>query len=328
IPAFAGRPRQRNVWVMSVENVAPGPASMKWRKLGRIYAPDGSRPWGRSHAANPVPERVAGDRFRIYFSTRDGENRSSISWIECSLNEPAPNLSEADQPVLAPGELGMFDDSGCSIGCLLPVGEKRFLYYMGWHLTVRVPWQNALGLAVSDAPGQPFQRVSRFPIIPLDDVDPYTISYPWVLREGDNFRMWYGSNTEWGPRREDMRHLIKYAESRDGISWERRGVVAIDFVGDGEYAICKPCVLHSSNAYEMWFCSRGDKYRIRYAQSPDGNVWTRHDSTVGINVSPSGWDSDMIEYPCVFDHNGHRYMLYAGNGYGREGFGLAVLEGD
>jgi hypothetical protein len=34
----------------------------------------------------------------------------------------------------------------------------------------------------------------------------------------------------------------------------------------------------------------------------------------------------MIEYPCVFDHKGARYMLYAGNGYGRTGFGLAVLE--
>jgi hypothetical protein len=301
---------------------------MRWRKLGHVYAPDGSKPWMRSHAANPLPEHVAGDRFRIYFSARDAENRSSISSIEIDLNEPSRILSEADQPVLAPGELGMFDDSGCSIGCLVSVGHRRFLYYMGWHLTVRVPWQNALGLAVSNAPGQPFQRVSRFPIVPLDDVDPYTISYPWVLRDSNTFRMWYGSNTQWGPRQEDMRHLIKYAESRDGVSWERKGVVAVNFNSPDEYAICKPCVLKNGDLYEMWFCSRGDKYRIRYAQSPDGIAWTRQDGAVGIDVSPSGWDSEMIEYPCVFDHGGHRYMLYSGNGYGRAGFGLAVLETD
>ena len=35
----------------------------------------------------------------------------------------------------------------------------------------------------------------------------------------------------------------------------------------------------------------------------------------------------MIEYPFVFDHDGSRYMLYNGNGYGKTGFGLAVLEG-
>jgi hypothetical protein len=30
----------------------------------------------------------------------------------------------------------------------------------------------------------------------------------------------------------------------------------------------------------------------------------------------------------VFDHAGCRYMLYNGNGYGKTGFGLAVLASD
>ena len=33
----------------------------------------------------------------------------------------------------------------------------------------------------------------------------------------------------------------------------------------------------------------------------------------------------MIEYPFVFDHKGQRFMLYNGNGYGKTGFGMAVL---
>jgi hypothetical protein len=45
----------------------------------------------------------------------------------------------------------------------------------------------------------------------------------------------------------------------------------------------------------------------------------------GIDVSPDGWDSEMIEYPFVLDHKGERYMLYNGNGFGKTGFGLAVL---
>jgi hypothetical protein len=299
---------------------------VKWRKLGHVYAPDGSKPWMRSHAANPIAEHISGDRYRIYFSARDVENRSSISWVEIDLATPTRVLAEADAPVLAPGDLAMFDDSGCSIGCILPVDGKRYLYYMGWHLTVRVPWQNALGLAISDAPGRPFQRYSRFPVLPLDEVDPYTISYPWVLRENGVFRMWYGSNVQWGREQRDMRHLLKYAESRDGIHWSRPDTVVIDFRSPDEYAICKPCVLKGRDGYEMWFCSRGERYRIRYARSTDGLHWTRHDDEVGIDVSTEGWDSDMIEYPSVFDHGGSRYMLYAGNGYGRDGFGIAVLE--
>jgi len=138
--------------------------------------------------------------------------------------------------------------------------------------------------------------------------------------------MWYGSNTGWGARKEDMRHLIKYAKSDDGIHWTSEGTVAIDFSERSEYAMCKPCVVKDGDRFRMWFCSRGHAYRIRYAESQDGISWVRLDHRVGIDVSPRGWDSDMIGYPHVFDHAGRRYMLYAGNGYGRAGFGLAILE--
>ena len=121
-----------------------------------------------------------------------------------------------------------------------------------------------------------------------------------------------------------MRHLIKYAESADGIRWDRKDVVAIDFESPDEYAICKPCVVKDEDRFRMWFCSRGQSYRIRYAESQDGIAWVRMSKSTGIDVSADGWDAEMIEYPCVFDHQGTRYMLYAGNGFGRTGFGLAV----
>jgi hypothetical protein len=299
---------------------------MKWRKLGRIYAPDGRMPWAHSHAANPVAELVDGDLYRIYFSTRNEQNRSSVGFVEIDITHPQKVLRESEAPVLSPGDLAMFDDSGASIGCIVPVGGKRYLYYMGWHLAVTVPWQNAIGLAISDAPNGPFVRYSRFPVAELNEIDPYTISYPWVATESDKFRMWYGSNIAWGAKKEDMRHLIKYAESDDGIHWVRNNSVAIDFSGPEEYAICKPCVRRDGGEYRMWFCARGSAYRIYYAESFDGISWRR---AIGpdMEVSESGWDSEMVEYPFVFDHKGDRYMLYAGNGFGKTGFGIAVLAG-
>lgn len=297
---------------------------MSWRKLGHLYMPDGSRPWARAYAANPVAEQVDGDLYRIYFSSRDERNRSSIGWIEIDIRKPFEILAEAEEPVLRPGELAMFDDSGASIGCVVPVGGRRYLYYMGWHLTVTVPWQNTLGLAISTDGGDSFERHSRFPVVPLDETDPYTISYPWVMQDGGNFRMWYGSNIAWGPEKRDMRHLIKYAESDDGISWTRRNHVAIDFSGPEEYAICKPCVVRDTDGYRMWFCARGKAYRIYLAESADGLVWERR-SAPDLTVSESGWDSEMVEYPFVFDHEGQRYLLYSGNTFGKTGFGIAIL---
>jgi predicted GH43/DUF377 family glycosyl hydrolase len=298
---------------------------VSWSKIGHIFAPDGSQPWARSYAANPVAEHIEGDLFRIYFSTRDDKNRSSIGYIEIDLNNPTKVLHVADNPVLSPGDLAMFDDSGASIGCIVPTAGKKYLYYMGWHLTVSVPWQNAIGLAVSDGPGAAFKRHARFPIIPLDETDPYTISYPWVSLESGKFRMWYGSNIAWGAAKADMRHLIKYAESDDGIHWTRNNQIAIDFSGPEEYAICKPCVIKDADRYRMWFCARGKAYRIYYAESEDGISWRRQ-AEPDLSVSENGWDSEMVEYPFVFDHRGARYMLYAGNTFGRTGFGVAIKD--
>lgn len=299
----------------------------QWKKLGLIYKPSGRLPWARSHAANPVAEYLDGDLFRIYFSTRDEHNRSSIGRIVIDIHDPGNILEEAQEPLLAPGDIGMFDDSGVSIGCIVPVGQATYLYYMGWSLSVTVPWKNELGLAISEDKGQTFRRCSRFPIIRLDELDPYTLSYPWIIKEDKRFRMWYGSNLQWGAQQSDMLHVIKYAESDDGVHWQRSGKVVIPPASQEEYALCKPCVLKNNHTYHMWFCSRGHRYRIQHAKSDDGINWQRLGRDRGIDVSDSGWDSDMIEYPCVFDHSGHRYLLYSGDGYGRQGFGLARLEG-
>jgi hypothetical protein len=140
--------------------------------------------------------------------------------------------------------------------------------------------------------------------------------------------MWYLSCTEWVIENNIPKHKyhIKYAESDDGVHWQRNGVIAIDYANEGEYAISRPSVMHDIDRWRMWYSYRGNGYRIGYAESHDGKNWVRNDNQVGITVSSTGWDSEMIEYPFVFDHQGQRYMLYNGNGYGKTGFGLATLE--
>jgi len=123
-----------------------------------------------------------------------------------------------------------------------------------------------------------------------------------------------------------MAHLIKYAESDDAIHWKRNGIIALNFKNQSEYAMSRPCVVKESGLFKVWYSFRGESYRIGYAESEDGIIWSRKDEKVGIDVSESGWDSEMIEYPFVFDHKGGRYMLYNGDGYGKTGIGLAVLD--
>jgi hypothetical protein len=300
---------------------------MKWIKQGQIFCPQNHAEWMVSHAANPIVEPLGGDRFRVYFSCRDKDNHSSIGFFEFDPLRPDQILRLSSQPLIGPGAPGLFDDSGAVVSCLVTVGDTRYLYYLGWNLGVTVPWRNSIGLAISEGDDLVFRKYSRAPILDRSEIDPFSLSYPWVLREGSRWRMWYGSNLAWGTTRYDMAHVIKYAESDDGIHWKRQGVVAIPLSSPDEYAISKPCVLKEQGIYKMWYAHRGLAYRIGYAESPDGIQWERKDAAAGIDVSDSGWDSEMIEYACVYAHANRHYMLYNGNGYGKTGIGLAVLDG-
>ena len=201
------------------------------------------------------------------------------------------------------------------------------MYYLGWNLGVTVPWRNSIGLAISRDGGKTFVKHSRAPLLDRNEQDPFSISYPWVMQESPaDWKMWYGSNLRWGREQTDMAHLLKYADSSDGLSWRREGRIAIPFKSPDEYAMSKPCVIRDADRYRMWYSYRGKAYRIGYAESSDGITWERMDNEVGITASESGWDSETVEYPDVFDSGGTRFMLYNGNRYGQTGFGLAVFE--
>lgn len=298
---------------------------MRWKKIGNIFCPSGQYPWMQSHAANPVAEHLEDDHFRIYFSCRDRDNRASIGHLTIDIRRPLDILELSSDPAVSPGEAGAFDDSGTSMGCIVQDGTRTLLYYLGWNLGVTVPWRNSIGLAVRDAAGA-FRRFSRAPVLDRNPTDPFSISYPFVMHEGDRWRMWYGSNLKWGSRQEDMQHLLKYAESEDGTHWKPSGEVSVNFARPGEYAMSKPSVIRENGMYRMWYSYRGAAYRIGYAESADGIHFERRDELAGISVSDTGWDCESVEYPHVFDHAGQRYMLYNGNRYGLTGIGLALLD--
>jgi hypothetical protein len=299
----------------------------RWIKQGVIFAPDKNSDWLHSHAALPVADR-AGDGFRVYFSSRDERGRAQVGYFETDRDFRGTHVSE--RPVIELGPLGAFDDSGVTTSWIVNHDNKKYHYYSGWSLGVSVPFYFFVGLAISEDGGLTYQRVSPSPVLERNSIDPYLTASPCVLVENGRWRMWYVSGTGWEMHNEQPQHRyhIKYAESEDGILWKREGLVCIDYQSADEYAISRPCVIRDGSLYRMWFAARGDSYRIGYAESADGLSWTRMDHESGIDVSASGWDSEMVAYPYVFEHEGRYYMLYNGNGYGKTGIGLAELEGD
>jgi predicted GH43/DUF377 family glycosyl hydrolase len=300
---------------------------MSWKRLGVVFAPDGTQPWARSHAALPTPVHVAGDIFRFFYSSRDAENRSHVSWVDVEVSDAPRVLEVAREPVLSPGEDGTFDDSGVGLGCITEADGGLALYYMGWNLGVRSPWRNAIGLARAQTFKGPFERFSPGPILDRSPEDPYTLSYPCVLQFGpQDWRMWYGSNQATGLGKADMSFVIKVARSHDGIRWTRDGLPAVGFANASENALARPTVAKLGERLLMCFACRGERYQIGAARSTDAVNWTRIDASMGLSPSKDGWDCEVC-YPALFQHRDRLWLAYNGNGYGATGFGLAVWEG-
>lgn len=301
---------------------------MHWKKLGHLYALENIHPKLVSHVANPLAINLHGDVFRIFFSARDHDNRSSVGAVDINIITREV-VREFTKPVFEHGPTGSFYEHGVSIGNCFEVRGRRYILFMGWQSLPGKHWRGDVGrLRLHD--DLSLSLDPKVPFIGSDEHDPVSLSYPWVMVDDDNcYRMWYGSTIKWDAGNGEMLHVLNHAWSKDGINWnkDQRGIPYEIGVAQ---AFSRPTVLHQPGAgYHMWFSYRagdGTPYRIGYAFSADGNDWELRLGEAGIDVSSSGWDSEMIEYPFVFDHAGKTFMLYNGNGFGKSGFGLAVLQ--
>lgn len=304
-----------------------------WVKKQNIFNVSGEFDWNKSHAQVPVVDVLDG-KLRIYYSTRDRNNRSNVSFIEVEKSNPAKIIYKHTKPLFDFGSLGTFDDSGIMPSSIINVGDKKFLYYVGWTTRGTVPYQNAVGLAISEDGGITFKRLSDGPIISINQIEPYFSGTAFVIFDNDLYKMWYLSCIKWikdGLNIEPM-YNIKYAESKNGIDWVQTGQVAIELNLD-EGGLVSAAVLKQNGVYKMWFGKRKkvnyredvqNTYRIGYAESKDAIKWVRKDEQSGIYLSENGWDSQMICYPYVVVVDDEFLMFYNGNGFGKSGFGYAV----
>jgi len=213
-------------------------------------------------------------------------------------------------------------------------------YTSGWSRRVSVSVETAIGLAISRDDGLTFQRIGDGPVLTSSMHEPFLICDGFVKVIGNVFHMWYVFGTSWKwfstDAPPDRTYKIGHAVSDDGINWtkeEARQIIAERLGEDESQAL--PTLIKIENIYHMFFCYRQSfdfrknknrSYRIGHAYSEDLENWTRADENLSLNVTPGGWDSDMLCYPHVFECDDKIYLLYNGNEFGRYGFGLAVLE--
>lgn len=303
--------------------------SHRWIKLGHIYQPEqkGRHEKLLTHAANPLPVHLDGNIYRVFYNGRDHRNRSSVGAVDIDIAH-CKVIHTHHAPFFEYGPTASFFADGVSIGNCYKVGDIRYMSFMGWRNPVGEHWRGVIGRLIV-TPELTLEFTDNEPLMDSNPIDPLSLSYPWIYSSNEGFDMWYGSTLTWDAGNGEMLHVIHHASSLDGDHWRRHGCVVPFELGRAQ-AFSRPTVVADGHGgLDMWFSYRGgggEPYRIGYAHSVDGRAWTLMLEQAGISVSDGGWDSAMIEYPYVFDHDGRRYMLYNGNGYGKSGFGMAVLD--
>lgn len=306
---------------------------MKWVKKGLVFCPQALSECMQSYARMPTVLKISSSVYRIYFESRSAKNTAYPFFLDYEILS-GKIIDISSEPLLKYGPMGTFDDNGITPFSVLRVQDEIWLYYVGWNLEVKVPFSNAIGLAISKDNGRTFSKVSQGPILARDIYDPYFPTGPLVLYDGLIFKMWYTSFEKWENQGDGIKHYynIKYRESKDGVFWQTPPQVAIDFESHHEYAfVCRSVLVDPGGLHRMWYSFRAqatiETYRLGYAESYDGLHWIRKDHLMrDFDVSSEGWDNEMICYPHVFTCDDNVYMLYNGNKYGKTGFGLALLE--
>jgi hypothetical protein len=319
-------------------------SEFKWNKLGQVFDPSmhTTPEWMQKFAQAPATREYE-NFLRVYFSCRPnpdekGQYVSYSGYVDLNKNDLFEVLNISQDPILQLGGIGSFDEFGTYPVSIIDIDGKPTIFYAGWTRCSSVPFNVAIGSGVSNDDGNTFIKKGIGPILSYSLDEPFIISGPKIRKFNNTYYLFYIAGTKWiiDNDKPEPIYRIKLAVSNDGINWKKIGKNLIDtFLEDNE-AQASPDVFYKNGKYHMFFCYRSSKnyrgkengYRIGYAWSTDLINWKRENKKAGITVSDSGWDSEMISYPHIFELNNKIYMFYLGNQVGKTGFGLAELEGD
>ena len=185
--------------------------------------------------------------------------------------------------VLDVGESGQFDDRWVTCPTILRDARGYRMWYSSFYEDSQGP--GGIGLAIS-SDGIRWERANNgLPVLTNGSpfaMDAAEVFAPEVLREDNNFSMWY---TGMSKRRDDSGfacYRIFLARSTNGVHWQRENggqpVLVVGSPGSFDSVqAATPSVLREEHSYRMWYAAWSPKcgHTIGAALSDNGVSWTR-----------------------------------------------------
>src|SRR5258706_8606925 len=143
----------------------------RWKKLGRIFNPQeiAGESWLSEFAQAPCVLTFP-DFIRVYFSCRPhpDDKRQYVSYsafVDLNRKNLFEIINLAKGPILSLGSVGTFDEFGTYPVSTIRDQEKIWAYYGGWTRCESVPFNVAIGFAISDDQGVTFQKQGSGPVL-------------------------------------------------------------------------------------------------------------------------------------------------------------------
>src|SRR3989344_2404409 len=284
----------------------------KWQKLGRVFNPQDvkGRDWAQEFAQ--APATLVFDNFvRVYFATRPPRDANSqyvsyTGFVDLDRKNLLKIINVSEKPIMPLGEKGTFDEFGTYPTTVIRKEDYILGYYAGWTRCVSVPFNIAIGAAISRDNGVTFKKLGTGPVLSYTPDEPYMLSGPKIRKYEDLYYLYYISGKTWtlDKGKPEPVYQIRMATSKDALNWVRHNKFIIPTKLEENEPQASPDVFRYKDKYHMFFCyrystdyrgSRG--YRIGYASSIDLINWERDDSKAGIDIGKKGaWDDESIAY--------------------------------
>lgn len=255
-----------------------------------------------------------GSKYQMWYSGDNGTVEAGGGSIGYATSSDGVSWTKNANPVLTPGMAGSWDSLLVYAGTVLKNSSSYLMWYEGAQLKPDgYCCKFGIGLATSPD-GLSWTRYAENPILTSESSSRPYVSYPWVLKIGGQFKMWYAC----GLYEPAYLTATCFASSSDGIHWSQntnpifKGTgAATDWDGGTVYSTN---IIYDGKTYGMWYSgcnSAGTKCQIGYATSPDGMTWTRASGNPILAPSSSGgWDSyDSVDNQGILQVGGS-FMLY------------------
>lgn len=320
---------------------------LKFRNLGLLATNLNLTPSNFRGGFLQSPQTLEIDDFlRVYFSTRfidsSGNPISRIEFIDFSKDWE--RIDAFSKPlIISDPILGAYDEHGIFPFVPFRISNSEILGFIsGWSRRISVDVETAIGICKSVDNGKTFTRIGDGPILAAGTGEPFLVGDPSIIRHAGILLMYYIFGTSWiqNPNEPlsplDRVYRIGLATSRDGLNWIRNNGKQIISVEEKLECQALPSVVRYQEGWLMAFCFRNaydfrrvkeKGYRLGFATSRDGYTWTRL-SNNEYNFEISDWNSEMQCYPNLYLRDEQIFLLSNGNQFGRDGFGLHLLDCD